>query len=928
MKTKKALAHAISIAMSGAAFATLPAVVGAQTDEDTLEEVVVTGSRIAQSGLESVAPVTMLNNEALQISANNSIADTLFDLPSAGVPEVSQTNSNFTVFSQGVATIDLRNLGEERTLVLVNGRRHVGGAIFSPSVVDLNSIPNGFVDRIEIVTGGASAIYGSEAMSGVVNIITKDRIDGVEVSLRSGVSDENDGEDSTISITGGTSFANDRGNVMFHLGYQDLKEIKSSDRTLAASDNDLGDFRSFSSFAPQGSVIAQGGRTITQAADGSWTKDFVSAEDGFNRAAFRRIQIPLERQDAALNLSYDINDSLSVFLESSYTETESVSNLEPSITGLFITVGDDPLVLPSDNPFIPQEILDTWLDAGEAVPANLNFLKRFLEVGPRKNDAERETTRIALGLEGEINEWTWEAYYQWGNTDTSITATGDFNTLRFQQGLIVEADPDNPGGFRCVDADARSQGCVPIDVFGTGSISQEAVDFVAVPARSGAEIEQQVAAFNIAGNIADLPAGPMGLAVGAEWREEEFEQTTDPLAAAGLSSANTSPPIEGDFDVWEVYAEVKVPLMAGAPGVEYLGLDAAIRFADYSTVGEVDQWKIGGTYSPHPDVRFRAVQAQSVRAPNLSELFDPGSETFRNFTDPCTNGGVGRAGNTQANCASVGALPGFDPGVNGSSAGGFQSGNPDLIEETSDTFTFGIVYTPSWLEGSSITIDYFDIEIEDAIELIDPQVKLNQCYAAGDFPNNQFCDGIFRDPSVGNIIRRLDFGLENIGQLNTSGIDVEFNYLTDVRNGSLAVNALVTWTEDWEREIFDIVDSNYEEPGFNEWKATARLVYTQGPWRAAWSTRFIGEGVADNNFTFEDWPLNRVDAQWYHDVQLNYTLEANITYDFSFGVKNAFDEDAPYIPEPSENTVTGTGTAADVYDVIGRFFYAGVDIRF
>ena len=317
-----------------------------------------------------------------------------------------------------------------------------------------------------------------------------------------------------------------------------------------------------------------------------------------------------------------------------------------------------------------------------------------------------------------------------------------------------------------------------------------------------------------------------------------------------------------------------------------------------------------------------------MRAPNLNELFDPGSETFESFTDPCTNGGVGGQGSTQANCASVGIMPGFDPGPNGASAGGFQSGNPDLIEETSDTFTFGIVYTPGWLEGGSITIDYFDIEIEDAIELIDPQVKLNECYAATDFPTNTFCDGITRDASIGNIIRRLDFGLENIGKLTTSGIDVEFNYAFDAFGGGFSFNTLLTWTEDWEREIFDVVDSDYEEPGFNEWKASTRLVYTQGPWRAAWTTRFIGEGVADNNFTPAVWPDNDLDSEWYHNFQINYTLETDVTYDLSFGIKNAFDSDPPYIPNPSSNADPGTGTAASVYDVVGRFFYAGVEVQF
>jgi iron complex outermembrane receptor protein len=303
-------------------------------------------------------------------------------------------------------------------------------------------------------------------------------------------------------------------------------------------------------------------------------------------------------------------------------------------------------------------------------------------------------------------------------------------------------------------------------------------------------------------------------------------------------------------------------------------------------LGSLGSWKVGAEYVPVDSLRLRAVVANSVRAPNLAELFDPGDETFESFIDPCLNGGASGAGSTAVNCTSLGIPADYDPGSAGGSAGGIQAGSANLQEERADTQTIGFVYTPGWLDGASLTVDYFNIEIEDAIELIDPQVKLDQCYAAADFPNNVFCGGIQRNGAdLDFLINRLDFGLENIGILKTSGIDMEFNYGFDALGGDFHIRTLVTKTNDWEREVNGIVDSDYEEPGLQEWKANTRLTYSNGPWSSSWTSRFIG-------------------------------------------VNNVTGEDAPYIPTPSANADTGTGTAAGVYDVVGQFFYTGLEIRF
>ncbi|MBL4827791.1 MAG: TonB-dependent receptor [Spongiibacteraceae bacterium] len=781
MKKRKGIFRVVLLVSS---ISLLPGWLNAQEDE-SIEEVIITGSRIVRSGTDTPTPVSILDSESLKISANTTVADTLFQLPQTGIPGASQTNSNFTVFASGLSTVDLRNLDEKRTLVLVNGRRHVGGDSENPSAVDLNAIPSSFIDRIEVMTGGASAVYGSEAMAGVINIIMKENFEGVELSVQSGSSDNGDGENDTFSLTAGSSFSNDRGNVMIHMGYNSLKDIESKDRTLSKTDNRLGDFAAFSTFSPKGSVLIDGDQ-FTQYTDGTWGKPFVRSEDGFNRAAFRKIQLPLEQKSVATVFNYKLSESIGLFAEASYNGTKSFRNLEPTITGLNISVGDVPLVLPGDNPFIPQGIVDLYAGQGITLPnadESIIFLKRFLELGPRTGEPERDSTRVLLGFDGTFaKSWSWETYYQWGRSKSTHIGSGDFNTFFFQQGLDVEVDPANVGAYRCKNSLARSLGCVPIDIFGEGSISQAAVDYVAVPRISESEIQQQVASFVVSGNLMDLPAGALGVAGGIEWRKEQLDVRIDALASAGLSSSNASAPVSGSFDVMETFMELSIPLLSNAPLVEYLGVDAAYRFSDYSTVGNVETWKLGSQWSPNKELTIRATTSEATRAPNVAELFDPGSETFERFIDPCTNGGVGGKGNTQANCASEGVNPGFDPGINGGSAGGLQSGNPLLQEETAKSWTLGFVYTPDWLENASLTVDYYDINIEDAIELIEPQIKLNECYASASFPNDPLCNGIERLVTIGNIINRLDFGTENIGELRTAGVDTEFNYRWDLAN--------------------------------------------------------------------------------------------------------------------------------------------------
>ena len=660
-----------------------------EAEEDLiLEEVTVTGSRIKRKDLIATSPVNIITTEAIELSGSTHVANFLNELPSAGVPGSVDTATNFRTSTTGLNTIDLRNLGSNRTLILVNGRRHVGGAAGSPTV-DVSMIPAALVQRVEVVTGGASAVYGSEAMAGVINFIMKDDFEGVELNARFGTSEKGGADETDFSFLAGSNFADDRGNATVYLGYSNRGVLRSSDRAISAHD------ATNSSFGPKGHFFDPGFNvSLTQDDDtGLFNKPFVAAEDGFDRNAVRLIRVPTERIQFNANLKYKINDNMTFFNESSFNRLTSSSQLEPSIVGFFISVGSIPNInVPIDNPFVPTELRDAVLGATPGAQEIIMF-RRFTEIGPRTSNVQRQTFRTAFGLEGDINDnWDYELYYQFGTNTQDQTNGGVYNTANFLNALDVESN--GAGGFQCVNSLARDLGCVPINVFGANTITGAALDFIKVDSQLTTRMTQQVAGATVTGSLLDLPAGELGVAIGGEWRKEKSAFNSDSLAASGLTSGNSIPNTVGEFDVYEMFAEAIVPILKDSPFAEYLGLEFAVRNANYSTIGSNWAYKISGDWRPFEDLRFRGGYSTAVRAPNIGELFNPGGETFRNFTDPCAfggQGGVSADGNTvydvqsatvQTNCATLGTAT-LDPaGINIRSAGGLSAGNPDLNEET------------------------------------------------------------------------------------------------------------------------------------------------------------------------------------------------------------------------------------------------------
>lgn len=906
----------------------------AAADEDILlEEITVTGSRIKRKDLIATSPVNIITTEAIELTGNTHVATFLNELPSAGVPGSVDTSTNFRVATTGLNTIDLRNLGSERTLVLVNGRRHVGGAAGSPTV-DLSMIPAALVSRVEVVTGGASAVYGSEAMAGVINFIMKDDFEGVELNARLGTSEIGGASETDISFLAGSNFADDRGNAVVYFGYSDRGVLRSSDRELSAHD------ATNSSFGPKGNFFDPDFNiSITQDDNtGLFDKPFNNAEDGFDRNAVRLIRVPTERLQFNANLNYKINDHMTFFSESSFNRLTASSQLEPTIVGEFISVGSIPnLRVPIDNPFVPTELRDAVLAATPGAQEIVMF-RRFTEIGPRTSDVQRQTFRTMFGLEGDLNDnWDYELYYQYGVNTQDQTNGGVFNTQNFLNGLIVESD--GAGGFQCQDSLARDLGCVPINVFGEGTITGAALDFVQVDSQLTTRMVQQVGGVTLTGTLFELPAGDLGVAIGGEWRKEQSAFNSDSLAASGLTSGNSIPNTKGEFDVYEIFAEAVIPILEDAPFAKYLGLEVAARQANYSTIGSNWAYKISGDWRPTDDLRVRGGYSTAVRAPNIGELFDPGSETFRNFTDPCAFGGMGGAsadGNTvydvqsatvQANCATLGTAL-LDPaGINIRSAGGLAAGNPDLNEEKANTWTVGAVYTPNFIPGLNITVDFYDIEITDAISSFTAQTTADQCVRQPDFPNNPFCDLIERGGANG-LVLRIDALAINAAILRTNGIDFAIDYTTDLGEGVLSANINGTRTMEYEFIPFeggDVID-DLNEIGVPKLKVSATLTYDIGKFRFGWSGRYIDSVNIDNDNPSSG--PGTVGAYFYNDIQVRYTLDDNGQYEVFAGIDNLFDKEPPFLGQGVPGDVTGTNTAADIYDAIRRFGYVGIKARF
>ncbi|MFC4254564.1 TonB-dependent receptor [Altererythrobacter xixiisoli] len=973
---------------------------------EAAQPIIVTGSRIASATIESIAPLQVLDATAIADSGVVNIQELLLENPVFGTPTLSRTNSAFLTSGTGVATVDLRALGTDRTLVLANGRRIVA-SVANSSTVDLNVIPTQFIERVDVLTGGSSAIYGSDALGGVVNFVYRRKFEGIEGQAQYGITERGDDERYLANITAGTNFAEDRGNIMIHLGYSKEGGVLSRERANTYLDDsskmvgetglieDWGVVSEpfLSGFAPQGTFTTRvpnptpenpnamsnvswtygpGGLlqpcTATNAATCTGLLGSGTGPTGFNRQYYRTIAVPVERYLFSAAGEYEITDKLNFFFEGTYNRTASAREIEPfalasdGSTGVYPATGRMPIehrVFGIDglvaNGLVPDAIAAVATDTDGDGLKDIGFSRRLTEIGSRNGSTERDFYRFVVGFDGTLfdNRFRWDASYNYGRVTENQTSNGQINIANFRNGLAVMADINDVNGngsttdLICIDAEARANGCVPVNIFGAGNISQEAVNYVNAESTYRTGITQQVLQANLSGSPVDLPAGPLGIAVGVEYRQENSYSDYDSLTNLGQNGGNQLPDTSGGFHVAEFFAEVKVPLLADTPFFNYLEVGGAVRLADYSTVGGVTSWNVTAVWSPVEDLRFRGTYAKSVRAPNIGELYSGLAQTFPSgLVDPCEDIGATGGGALGDNCraapgvagniADNGAFTLTQPDLQGIS--GFDSGNPDLNEEKSTSWTVGGVFTPRslGLGNLALTVDYYNIEIKDVIAQFGRQFILNQCYVEG---NTDLCQQIIRRPgetstNSSGSIEFINAPNLNAASIETEGMDVAVNWSAPVGllgNDRLALRGAYTHIFKW--DYFQLpgeaADPSDGEIGMAKDSFTASAAYGTDEFKVNFTGTYRGRSYEDDQFCMSygyEAKCVSVPAQFYLDMQAQYFVSKSV--ELYFGIDNLFDKSAPRILTNTTFNTTGTDTAADVYDVFGRRFYTGARVRF
>jgi len=955
------LAGSSAIALVGAALAPVPAGAQQGQPQPPIEEIVVTGSRIARPELTSSSPVAVVSNQDIRLSGTVNVEQILNEMPQV-VPGATTTSNNP---GEGIASVDLRGLGPNRTLVLVNGRRFVAST--QAGTVDINNIPAALIQRVEVVTGGASAVYGSDAIAGVVNFILRDDFEGLEISTQYDVTGEGDGERFDLSGTLGGNFADGRGNAVVFFNYFDRESVFQGDRDFAdeALQDDVDDAGN-PILVPGGSIgipatlitgnvvlpdgtVSAGGARFT---DAGVPVPFVSPQDLYNFAPVNYLQVPQTRWAISGIGTYEISDTVEAFLEANFINNRVPQQLAPTpASGTFTINLDNPLLTPENQQFLAQNF---GVDAdGDGVPESAEFFaaRRLVEVGPRVSEDEYNAFRVVGGFRGDLlDRFNWDAYYSFGRVSRSNRLENDASFTRFQQALLVES---GPGGTPvCIDP---SGGCTPLNIFGAGNISQEAADFIRVGATNTTTIEEQIYAGSISGDAVELPAGPLGFALGVEYRQLESEFSPDEFLASGdVLGFNAGEPTAGDFDVWEMFGEVLVPILSDLPWARSLTLEAGLRYSDYSTVGSVWTYKAGGEYQPVEDLRVRALYQRAVRAPNIAELFQGPSQGFPAYTDPCSEL-TNTTGPVADLCVAQGIpreLLGTFEQANTQVEAQF-SGNPDLSEETSDTYTIGAVFTPTFLPDLAVTIDYYNITLEDAIGVFgggaDNTVSL--CFQSLD-PNSPFCQAFDRraDGNI-DIVNVPNF---NTAELQTEGLDLQVNYSLDLPDqadlfgtgdAGLALGFLGTYVLEYQFkstpeasfiECAGYIGSPCPGPGgifvgtgTPEWKAVTSATYANGPLSLRLQWRWIG-GLEDARLSQAESlgtdaplvPVPEVDPEHYFDLSFQYDF--NDMFQLFGGVENLFDNEPPLLGDAQVQA----NTDPSLYDVLGRRYFEGVQARF
>ena len=999
---KSYLGHAVAAAVAS----TLPSVAFAQDDEAGIEEIVVTGSRLTKSNVTSSVPLIQIGAEEINSRGVARIEDMVNILPNVFVSQTAEVANG----ASGTSTLNLRGLGSQRTLVLIDGKRLPFGSPFSSSA-NVDMVPARMVERVDIITSGASAVYGSDAVAGVVNFITKRDFEGFEFDYQYSAnynknsngymqnllaeadffdpSATTTGEASLMSVLMGVNSDDGRGNITLFGTYEDMEEMLGKDRDTGActlfgsSDPFCGGSSNFRRF--NGTISNGVAGTVFQELNGELVPFTGRSDMYYNYGAVNHYQRPVERWNLGASGHYELTESVEAYFDTTYMNNKTAAQIaeSASFNRPFSTNCDNPLLLggnPNNNPDGVRlgDMTGTFDDNGDFVSCldymaagnesiDVQFINshRNIEGGPRVSTYENSTWRAIFGLRGDINDdFAFDVFGQFAATEGTRISQNDLNFKRVQQALYIV--DDGSGNPVCRDS---SGGCVPWNIFtrnadGSTGVTDEAAAFIAGVGIVTGDTEQTVFGGTIEGDLTNFgikspmaEAGMTGL-VGFEYREDFLGRLSDDISkisgGRGLTgTGGATLPIGGEIEVEEVFMELSMPLITGQPMIQELGLTAGYRFSDYTTTGngvsnsfDADTYFVGLSWSPNDEVRFRANQSVAIRAPNVFDLY-VGINTGLIELSPVNGDGDQCSGPnpvaTQAQCANTGLSAAQYGSVDPSAAGQFNlitGGNPNLVAERGETTTFGVVITPSMIENLSIAIDYFDIEVTDAIGSVPAQTSYDRCLTTGD---PAFCANIQRDTAgtlhllneaPGGGLAGISTQNVNVATDATEGVDVNITYLLDMSDmGSINFDYAATF-----------LDTGYTIaiPGDDKVECAGAYAGPCGLPAPEYNHRFLATWVTPYDLTVSaTWRhigetdlYGLTDPQGYLEDSMeerNY-LDLAATYDYSenvqvrFGANNLLGDDAPV----TTSSGTGTGnnnTYPGLFDV-STYLFAGVTVKF
>ena len=955
-----------ALAAAGTAFAQDNSSTAANPDSaKKLETITVTGSRIRSVDVETAQPVITMTQADIQKTGLTNVGDILQNLTIAGQPTFSKAAVLLSNSEEGGQYINLYNLGENRTLVLVNGKRWMTSL---NGFTDLSTIPAALIERIEILKDGASSIYGSDAIAGVVNIILKDRFNGAAVSGSVGQNESgNDGTQQAYSFTVGNT--TDKSSIVFAATYNKTGAVWAKDRDLTKYYAEFDRSAGYSATGPWGRFTYDGNtyvlnhtgdpnhigvgadsRDINNYHYAAKPSDAVQPNDYFNATNQMMEQLPTELKSIFTEGSYNLSDNVTFKATGMYAERNSSTQT----AGYPLTSTSQPnfpVYLSADSYYNPVG------NQYQANGSDVSFARRITEL-PRVTSESAKSLHFDAGFEGSFDflshPWNWDAGFSYNKYDVDITGTGNINLLNLQQalgpsflnsgGVVQCGTPANPI--------ALNQ-CTPFNILGGPSASNKQVLNYIMAREQGTEqnITKDFTA-NVTGGLFELPGGTFSLAAGVEHRNNNGYATPDEMASAGYTTDLAAGPSAGSYTTNEAYLELNAPLLKDLPGAKSLALDVASRYSHYSNFGSTVNNKYSFTWSPFDDLLVRGTFAKGFRAPTLGDLFGGGSQTFDQYTDPCdvTYGSTGNP-TVAKNCAAAGLGPNFHQtnnagapvtGPNTQSSTPFiaGAGNTFLQPEHSTTRTLGLVYSPHYVDGLNMTLDYYDIKITNVITAIDANYVLDQCYQ---YSVQEFCSAFQRDAN-GQVIN-LNHGNANLGWIETTGYNFGATYrLPSFSIGQFMINMNVNYLDDWNQaSVPGGPVINYAgQYGYNQWRANIGLDWNRGNWGATWGIRYYGAFIDEcwsssdpvihcnmPNYTSVNWGngpgANRMGATVFNDAQVRYSLPWKGT--IAFGMRDIFDKHPPNTIDANALGFNSSGTVDPTLD-LGRYIYLQYNQQF